>query len=72
MGVERVRSRHEEEMCFGLPRHWGSVLAGLFIIVLGVSILLRSWIGWQDFWPLLLIFIGLVILLGGFYRYSRR
>ena len=72
MGVERTRIRREEEMCFGLPHHWGSVLVGLFIIVLGVSILFRSWIGWQDFWPLVLVFVGLAVLLGGFYRYSRR
>ena len=72
MGVERARTRREEEMCFGLPHHWGSVLVGLFIILLGLSILFRSWVGLQDFWPLLLIFVGLVILLGGFYRYSRR
>ena len=72
MGVERARTRREEEMCFGLPHHWGSVLVGLFIIILGISILFRSWIGLQDFWPLLLIFVGLVILLGGFYRHSRR
>lgn len=72
MGVERGRTRHEEEMCFGLPRHWGSVLLGLFIIVLGLSILFQSWLGVRDFWPLILIFIGIAVLLGGFYRYSRR
>jgi len=72
MGVERARTRREEEMCFGLPHHWGSVLVGVFIIILGLSILFRSWIGVQDFWPLVLIFVGVAILLGGFYRYSRR
>ena len=72
MGVERERSRREHEMCFGLPSHWGSVLVGLFIIVLGLSIMFRTWIGVQDFWPLVLIFVGIAILLGGFYRYSRR
>jgi len=71
MGVEKVRSRHEQEMCFGLPSHWGSVLVGLFIIVLGLSIMFRTWIG-VDFWPLVLIFVGIAVLLGGFYRYSRR
>jgi len=72
MGIEKGRTRHERETCFGLPSHWGSVLLGLFVIVLGLSILLRSWIGVQDFWPLVLIFVGIAILLGGFYRYTRR
>jgi ribosomal protein L40E len=72
MGVERGRTRHEAEMCFGMPSHWGSVLVGLFIIMIGLSILFRSWLGLQDVWPLVLIFVGIAILLGGFYRYSRR
>ena len=72
MGVEKGRTRHEQEMCFGLPSHWGSVIVGLFIIVLGLSIMFRTLIGVQDFWPLVLIFVGIAILLGGFYRYTRR
>ncbi len=57
MGVERGRTRHETEMCFGLPSHWGSVLVGLFIVALGLSILFQSWLGLRDFWPLVLIFL---------------
>jgi predicted nucleic acid-binding Zn ribbon protein len=72
MGVERGRTRHEEQMCFGMPHHWGSILVGLFIIVLGLLILFHSWLAIQDFWPLVLIFIGIAVLVGGLYRYSRR
>ena len=72
MGIERGRTRHEGEMCFGMPHHWGSILVGLFIIVLGLSILFQNWVAFQYFWPLVLIFIGIAVLLGGFYRYSRR
>ncbi len=72
MGVERERTKREQEMCFGLPSHWGSVLVGIFIIILGVAILFQQFIGLRDFWPLVLIFVGIAILLGGFYRYSRR
>jgi ribosomal protein L40E len=72
MGVERRRTRHEQEMCFGMPHHWGSVLVGLFIIVLGLAILFHSWLAIQDFWPIVLIFVGIAVLLGGLYRYSRR
>jgi hypothetical protein len=72
MGVERGRMRHGEEGCFGMPHHWGSILVGLFIIALGLSILFQNWVAFQYFWPLVIIFVGIAVLLGGFYRYSRR
>ena len=61
-------------MCFGMPSHWGGVLVGLFIIVIGIAFLMRQFIPMLTdiFWPALLIFIGLAILLGGIYRSSRR
>ena len=73
-GVERERRRREEEMCFGMPSHWGSLLVGLFIIVLGLVFLFRQFIPKlaDIFWPLILVFVGLAILLGGLYRSSRR
>jgi predicted nucleic acid-binding Zn ribbon protein len=74
MGVERGRMRHEKEMCFGMPSHWGSLLVGLFIVVLGLVLLYRQFVpGIADiFWPLVLVFLGIAVLLGGLYRYSRR
>jgi len=74
MRVETGRTSREEEMCFGMPSHWGGLLAGLFIIVIGLVFLTRQFIPLLTdiFWPLLLIFIGTAILLGGLYRFSRR
>jgi ribosomal protein L40E len=73
-GVERARTRHEEEMCFGMPSHMGGVLVGLFIIILGAALLYQRFVPgiWDIFWPLLLIFVGIAVLVGGAYRYSRR
>ena len=72
MGVERGRTRREDEMCFGLPHHWGGILVGLFIIILGTAMLFRTYLRIEDFWPLILIFVGIAVLLGGLYRYTRR
>lgn len=74
MTVERERRRHEEEMCFGMPSHWGGVLVGIFIILIGLALFSQRLIPniWDFFWPLVLIFIGIAVLVGGLYRYSRR
>ena len=73
-GVERERTRHEGEMCFGMPSHWGSVLVGLFIVILGLAFFYRQLVPsiGDLFWPMILIFFGIAILLGGIYRSSRR
>jgi ribosomal protein L40E len=47
-----------------------AVLVGLFIMLLGLSILFRSWVGLQDFWPLVLVFAGMAFLIVGIYRRS--
>jgi hypothetical protein len=74
VGVERGRTHYEGEMCFGMPSHWGGVLVGLFIVILGLAFLYRQFmpsIG-DILWPLILVFIGIAVILGGLYRYSRR
>jgi len=74
MGVERGRTRREEEMCFGMPSHWGGILVGIFIIILGLALLYRQFVPsiGDIFWALILVFVGIAVLVGGFYRYSRR
>jgi len=67
------RSRREEEMCFGLPRHWGGLIFGIFLIIVGFVYLLQQYYRIQiDLWYVILIFIGILIIAGSLYRSSRR
>jgi len=67
------RTKREEEMCFGLPRHLASMIFGIFLIIIGFVYLLQQYykvsleLGW-----VILIFIGIVIVVGALYRSSRR
>jgi uncharacterized membrane protein YvbJ len=74
MQVERASRPREDEM-FAMPHHhWGGVLAGLFIIVIGLILLVNEFVPMlaNIFWPLVLIFVGAAIILNGLYRHSRR
>ncbi|NIO37032.1 zinc-ribbon domain-containing protein [Candidatus Bathyarchaeota archaeon] len=58
-----------EDECFGLP-HGGliaGIIFGLFIIVIGISILLQVDV-WRWLGPTLIIILGLLIVLGVLYR----
>lgn len=73
MGVERGRTKQERGMCFGMPSGWGGVLVGAFIIIIGVLLVYQQFAHISyDIGPLALVFIGIAVLLGGLYRYSRR
>ena len=74
MGVDRGRTKQEEHMCFGMPSGWGGVLVGAFIIIMGVLMVYQQYahVSYDAFWPLVLVFIGIAVVLGGLYRYSRR
>ena len=74
MRVERERKWREEEVIFGMPHHWGGVLVGVFIIVIGLVFLFKQFVPMlaDIFWPLVLIFVGATILLSGLYRYSHQ
>ncbi|MCW3999543.1 MAG: zinc-ribbon domain-containing protein [Candidatus Bathyarchaeota archaeon] len=56
-------------------RHQGSgiglLIAGLFIVIIGLAALTNFWAFWNYFWPLVLILIGIWVLLLGLRR-SRR
>lgn len=47
---------------------------GIFIVILGLILFYQQFarVSWDVFGPLVLVFIGIAVLLGGFYRYSRR
>jgi len=67
------RPRREEEMCFGLPRHWGGIIFGIFLIILGFVYFLQQYLKISiDLWPVILIFIGILVIAGALYRSSRR
>jgi uncharacterized membrane protein YvbJ len=73
----KYERRHVESECFGLP-HGGAIVG----IVIGVIILLWGgfWfaqeVGWvktvPSLWPIIIIILGLLIVLGALYRLGRR
>jgi len=73
MGVEGRRTKREAEMCFGMPSHWGGIVLGIFIVVVGVLLLYQQLAHVSyDIGALVLVFIGIAVQVGGLYRYSRR
>jgi len=69
----RRERRRKEEECFGLP-HGGAIVGlviGIIIILVGVSSLLDIKI-WDYLWALIIIMVGILIVAGTLYRYSRR
>ena len=70
--LRRERRRAEEE-CFGIP-HGGAIVGliiGIIIIIAGLS-----WLAGIDIeryvWPLVVVVLGILIVVGALYRYSRR
>ena len=74
----RRESRRPEKECFGLP--YGGAIAGLvfgiIIVIVGLSFvpgILPAGIEiWDYLWPLMIIVVGVLIVAGALYRYSRR
>jgi hypothetical protein len=76
-GSEREHYRRVEGECFGLPN--GGLIAGIvfgaIIIIVGLGLFLES-SGfivnfWNIFWPIIIVIIGILILLGALYRQRR-
>jgi uncharacterized membrane protein YvbJ len=73
-GVRASPSRHQmEDECFGLPN--GGAIVGLIFGVLLILIGLFWFLGinfWSNFWYLLLIIVGVLIVAGAIHRGSHR
>jgi hypothetical protein len=72
----RYERRKAEEQCFGLP-HGGAIAGiaiGLIILIWGI-LLIAEQSGWIsntiDFWVVILIVIGVLMIAGAVYRMSR-
>ena len=76
-GSEREYYRRVEHECFGLPNGGAivGVIFGAIVIILGVSLYLQVTYNinfTQFFWPLVLVIIGLLIVVGAIYGRGRR
>ena len=68
----RHERRRKEDECFGLP-HGGAIVGliiGMIIILWGVSSFTE--IDFGDFWPLIVIIFGILIVAGALYKYTRK
>jgi uncharacterized membrane protein YvbJ len=69
----RRERRQPEKECFGLP-HGGAIVGliiGMIIILVGVSSLLKIEL-WDYLWALLIVVVGILIVAGALYSYTRR
>lgn len=68
-----IRQTEYEDMCFGHRRggFWG-IIFGVIIVIFGISVLLQQLYGINvQFWPLLLVLIGIIIIVGAIGRRRR-
>lgn len=73
-GSDREYYRKVENECFGIPN--GGMIVGLIIgviiILFGVNLFLQATYNVSlDLWPLILIIVGVLILVGALYRRRR-
>ena len=70
---ERKPYKRVEDECFGIPQGGRIVglIIGLIIIIAGVSWLM-GYEFWNIFWPLIVIIVGVLIVVGALYRYVAR
>jgi len=69
----RRERRQPEKECFGLP-HGGAIVGliiGMIIILVGVSSLLKIEL-WDYLWAILIVVVGILMVAGTLYSYTRR
>ncbi|UCE95849.1 MAG: zinc ribbon domain-containing protein [Candidatus Bathyarchaeota archaeon] len=65
--------RHKEDECFGLP-HGGAIagiIFGIIVVIFGLAILLGFEI-WTYLWPIIIVIVGILIVVGALYGMRRR
>jgi uncharacterized membrane protein YvbJ len=74
-GSEREHYRRVENECFGLP-NGGAIAAlvfGIIIILVGTSLFLQANYNISfNFWPIIIVIVGVLVLAGGLYSRQRR
>jgi hypothetical protein len=73
-GSDREHYRRMENECFGLPNGGmiAGVVIGVIIILVGIGLFLQTTYGISiNYWPIILIIFGILILAGGLYRQRR-
>jgi hypothetical protein len=77
-GSDREHYRRVEGECFGLP-HGGMIVAvifGVIILLVGLGSLLQAsgyiFDFWQYLWPLIIVIIGVLVILGGLFGRRHR
>ena len=77
-GSEREHYRKVEGECFGLPNGGmiAGVIFGIIVILAGLGLYLQEtgYIGnfWNILWPVIIVILGTLILLGAIYGQRRR
>lgn len=73
------RSKEQEDMCFRGPGCFGGVFGraagivfGVFIVFIGFIFLLQEYFNWEMMWPLIVIFFGALVIIGGILALGRR
>ena len=69
------RRYYEDQYGYRYHRHGGSgiglLIAGIFIILIGLAALTGFWFVWTYFWPIVIILLGIWILSWGLRRNRR-
>jgi uncharacterized membrane protein YvbJ len=71
----REHHRHMESECFGIPRGGAvaSLVFGLIIILVGVSLYVESTYNIQvHWWPIVIVIFGVLIAVGALYGMRQR
>jgi hypothetical protein len=73
-GSDRIHYRRVENECFGLPNGGMivGIVVGIIIILFGLGLFLQVTYGISiDFWPFIIIILGVLIVAGALYRHRR-